>query len=55
MAYSHAIDTMFVIAVPISFLSVVAALFIRQVQLRDATPASEPAAFAAEAAALCLG
>ncbi|MEP7019665.1 MAG: MDR family MFS transporter [Pseudonocardiales bacterium] len=51
VAYSHAIDTMFLIAVPISFLSVVAALFIRQVQLRDAAPASEQAAFAPEGAA----
>jgi EmrB/QacA subfamily drug resistance transporter len=40
-AYSHAIDTMFLIAVPISILSVVAALFIRQVQLRD-SPAASP-------------
>ena len=40
-AYSHAIDTMFLVAVPISILSVVAALFIRQVQLRD-SPAASP-------------
>jgi MFS family permease len=40
-AYSHAIDTMFLVAVPISILSVVAALFIRQVQLRD-SPAALP-------------
>ncbi len=33
-AYSHAIDRLFVVAIPVSVLSVVAALFIRQVQLR---------------------
>ncbi|MCW2523882.1 MAG: drug resistance transporter, EmrB/QacA subfamily, partial [Frankiales bacterium] len=33
-AYSHAIDHVFVVAVPISILSVVAALFIKQVRLR---------------------
>jgi EmrB/QacA subfamily drug resistance transporter len=40
-AYSHAIDTMFLVAVPISALSVVAALFIKQVQLRGSAPAAE--------------
>jgi EmrB/QacA subfamily drug resistance transporter len=33
-AYSHAIDRVFLIAVPISLLSVLASLFIRQVKLR---------------------
>jgi hypothetical protein len=33
-AYSHAIDRVFLVAVPVSVLSVVASLFIRQVQLR---------------------
>jgi hypothetical protein len=34
-AYSHAIDRVFLIAVPISLLSVVAALFVKQSRLRD--------------------
>ncbi len=33
-AYSHAIDTLFLVAVPVSVLSVIAALFIKQVKLR---------------------
>ncbi len=33
-AYSHAIDRIFLVAVPVSVLSVIAALFINQVQLR---------------------
>jgi EmrB/QacA subfamily drug resistance transporter len=33
-AYSHAIDRVFLVAVPVSVLSIVAALFINQVQLR---------------------
>jgi EmrB/QacA subfamily drug resistance transporter len=33
-AYSHSIDTLFLVAVPVSILSVIAALFIKQVQLR---------------------
>jgi EmrB/QacA subfamily drug resistance transporter len=33
-AYSHAIDRLFIAAVPVSVLSVIAALFIRQVNLR---------------------
>lgn len=41
-AYSHAIDRMFLVAVPISVLSVVAALFVRQVKLRDSTGAGRP-------------
>jgi EmrB/QacA subfamily drug resistance transporter len=41
-AYSHAIDTLFLVAVPVSLLSVVAALFIKQVKLRvsNTRPAS---------------
>jgi hypothetical protein len=41
-AYSHAIDRLFVVAVPVSILSVIAALFINQVQLRgsNTTPAA---------------
>ncbi|MCW2525674.1 MAG: transporter [Pseudonocardiales bacterium] len=42
-AYSHAIDTVFLVAVPISILSIFAALFIRQVQLRSDMPSAEPA------------
>jgi hypothetical protein len=33
-AYSHAIDWLFFVAVPVSVLSVIAALFINQVRLR---------------------
>ncbi len=33
-AYSHAIDRLFLVAVPVSVLSIIAALFINQVQLR---------------------
>jgi len=33
-AYSHAIDRLFLVAVPVSILSVIAALFIKQVKLR---------------------
>jgi hypothetical protein len=33
-AYSHAIDRLFLVAIPVSVLSIIAALFIRQVQLR---------------------
>jgi EmrB/QacA subfamily drug resistance transporter len=33
-AYSHAIDKLFLFAIPVSVLSIIAALFIRQVQLR---------------------
>jgi EmrB/QacA subfamily drug resistance transporter len=45
-AYSHAIDRLFLVAVPISILSVIAALFINQVQLRgsNASPAGGSAA-----------
>jgi EmrB/QacA subfamily drug resistance transporter len=41
-AYSHAIDRMFLVAVPVGVLSVVAALFIKQIQLRGSVPAGEP-------------
>ncbi|HSY15635.1 MAG TPA: MFS transporter, partial [Jatrophihabitantaceae bacterium] len=34
-AYAHAIDALFLVAVPISVVSVIAALFVRQVQLRS--------------------
>ncbi len=44
-AYSHAIDVLFLVAVPVSALSVVVALFIRQVQLRTSnTQPDAPAA-----------
>jgi EmrB/QacA subfamily drug resistance transporter len=51
-AYSHAIDRMFTVAVPVSVLSVIAALFIRQVKLRtsNTTPTAAPAAAAAPGA-----
>ncbi|MEO8887773.1 MAG: MDR family MFS transporter [Jatrophihabitantaceae bacterium] len=42
-AYSHAIDRMFLVAVPISILSIIAALFIKQVRLRDDEPGAAPA------------
>ncbi len=43
-AYSHAIDRLFLVAVPVSILSVIAALFIRQVKLRvsNAPPPPPP-------------
>jgi EmrB/QacA subfamily drug resistance transporter len=41
-AYSHAIDRLFLVAVPVSVLSVIAALFIRQVQLRGSNDATAP-------------
>ena len=41
--YSHAIDRLFLVAVPVSILSVIAALFIRQVKLRVSN-AAPPAA-----------
>lgn len=47
-AYSHAIDRLFFVAVPVSILSVIAALFINQVRLRTSNtqtrPTVEPAA-----------
>ncbi|MCW2752397.1 MAG: drug resistance transporter, EmrB/QacA subfamily [Aeromicrobium sp.] len=39
-AYAHAIDRVFVVALPISILSVIAALFIRQVRLRGSNTTS---------------
>jgi EmrB/QacA subfamily drug resistance transporter len=41
-AYSHAIDTVFVVAVPVSILSVVTALFIKQIHLRTASATVNP-------------
>jgi EmrB/QacA subfamily drug resistance transporter len=41
-AYSHAIDRLFLVAVPISILSIVAALFIKQAQLRSSNTAPTP-------------
>jgi len=48
-AYSHAIDRLFIAAVPVSVLSVIAALFIRQVKLRtsNTTPRAADAGHAA--------
>src|SRR5580658_8093369 len=48
-AYAHAIDRLFIAAVPVSVLSIIAALFIRQVKLRtsNTTPTAAPAAVAA--------
>jgi EmrB/QacA subfamily drug resistance transporter len=46
-AYSHAIDRLFLVAIPVSVLSVIAALFIRQVRLRGSNitaPAAGPEA-----------
>ena len=42
-AYSHSIDRVFMVAVPISVISVIAALFVKQVHLRtsNAAPAGE--------------
>jgi EmrB/QacA subfamily drug resistance transporter len=40
-AYSHAIDRMFLYAIPVSVLSVIAALFIKQVRLRTSNTAPE--------------
>jgi EmrB/QacA subfamily drug resistance transporter len=57
-AYSHAIDRMFTVAVPVSVLSVIAALFIRQVKLRtsNTTPTPAPAtAVAANGSAVTTG
>jgi EmrB/QacA subfamily drug resistance transporter len=51
-AYSHAIDRLFLVAVPVSILSVIAALFINQVRLRTSNtqtrPTVEPSAAAAD-------
>jgi len=46
-AYSHGIDRLFLVAIPVSVLSVIAALFIRQVRLRGSNitaPAAGPEA-----------
>jgi EmrB/QacA subfamily drug resistance transporter len=49
-AYSHAIDRLFMVAVGVSILSIVAALFIKQVHLRSSnTAVSRPADVAADA------
>ena len=46
-AYAHAIDRMFLVAVPVSLVSIIAALFINQVQLRTSnTQARAPSAAA---------
>lgn len=54
-AYSHAIDRLFLVAVPVSILSVIAALFINQVRLRTSNtqtrPTVEPSAEVGEDAA----
>jgi EmrB/QacA subfamily drug resistance transporter len=42
-AYSHAIDRLFLVAVPVSILSIIAALFINQVQLRVSNTQSRAA------------
>jgi EmrB/QacA subfamily drug resistance transporter len=59
-AYSHAIDRLFLVAVPVSVLSIIAALFINQVQLRASntappTAGSGPSSTDAEAAPLAPG
>jgi EmrB/QacA subfamily drug resistance transporter len=41
-AYSHAIDRLFIAAVPVSVLSIIAALFIRQVKLRTSNTQQQP-------------
>jgi Na+/melibiose symporter-like transporter len=43
-AYSHGIDRLFLVAIPVSVLSVIAALFIRQVNLRGSAPPADGAA-----------
>jgi EmrB/QacA subfamily drug resistance transporter len=42
-AYSVAIDRLFLVAIPVSILSVIAALFIRQVKLRVSNAPAQPA------------
>ena len=59
-AYSHAIDRLFLVAVPVSLLSVIAALFINQVKLRvsnTAPPAAggDPSGTAEDAVPLAPG
>jgi hypothetical protein len=48
-AYSHAIDRLFLVAVPISIISIIAALFIKQVKLRSSN--TQPSAATADPAA----
>ena len=59
-AYSHAIDRLFLVAVPVSVLSIIAALFINQVKLRvsntsTGAAAGSPAAAEPDAAPLAPG
>jgi MFS family permease len=59
-AYSHAIDRLFLVAVPVSILSIIAALFINQVKLRasntqPAAAGSEPPAADSDAAPIAPG
>jgi EmrB/QacA subfamily drug resistance transporter len=59
-AYSHAIDRLFLVAIPVSVLSIIASLFIKQVQLRTSNtrpPAAPggPSGTGADAAALAPG
>jgi len=56
-AYSHAIDRLFIAAVPVSVLSVIAALFIKQVKLRTSNtqPGSAGAGLPAVAVAATNG
>jgi EmrB/QacA subfamily drug resistance transporter len=49
-AYSHAIDRLFLVAVPVSILSVIAALFINQVRLRTSNTQTRPTVEQAAAA-----
>jgi EmrB/QacA subfamily drug resistance transporter len=49
-AYSHAIDRLFMVAVVVSIFSIIAALFIKQVQLRGSNGAPPPPLDPAEAA-----
>jgi MFS family permease len=46
-AYSHAIDQIFLVAVPVSLLSIIAALFVNQVQLRTSNTQPRTSATAA--------
>jgi EmrB/QacA subfamily drug resistance transporter len=50
-AYSHAIDRIFLVAVPVSLLSIIAALFVNQVQLRTSNTQPRTSATAASDAA----
>jgi EmrB/QacA subfamily drug resistance transporter len=46
-AYAHAIDRLFLIAVPVSIVSVIVALFVKQVRLRGGAPEAKPTGDAA--------